>query len=73
MNITQLQAVDTAVYNPFLKFEDDSRNRNTDYISINPDNFDNNLPNYNRRFDFSHLPNEEYISLRPREHEFSQT
>ena len=66
MNNTQPQAVDTAAYNPFLKFEDNSRNKNTDYISFNPGNFDNNLPNYNRIFDFSQLPNEEYIPSRPK-------
>ena len=72
MNITQPQAVDTATYNPFLKFEYNSRNKNTVYTSLYSDNFDDHLPNYNQRFDFSQLPNEEYIPLRPREHEFSQ-
>ena len=72
VNITEPQAVDTATYNPFLKFEDNSRNKNTDYTSFNTDNFNNNLPKYNRRFDFSQLANEEYLR-ELREHEFSQT
>ena len=49
VNTTQPQAVDTATYNPFHKFEDYYHNKCTDYISFNILDRDLVIQNFNSK------------------------